>query len=633
TGNGSWNRTAPVSGSVSELPAHSGERTNWNAGLGLRHSAYFSSGILTETNLNVSGSRNSGSAFYDLPNGTVRVNSLLDDGTEAVRLLQFGGNPFLATAQDNYSAGALNTLSWFTRNSKHRWKLTSELRRDSFSADQTTNRLGSFSYNSLADLEAGRAVSYTRQLAPRVRTGSQVIGAISLGDSWRRSADLQLQYGVRIDGNRFDRGPAENPDVERIFGAKNTGVPNRVYVTPRLGFSYTLGTARQIAAFEGAARAPRAVIRGGIGVFQNVPQSTLLGSAIDNTGLATGIQQLGCFGATAPAQQWGSWLTAPSGIPAQCADGSVTSPFANGAPNVTLFASDFAATRSLRSNLQWTGPILRNRFNASVDVTYSRNMNQPGTVDLNFAGTPRFTLASEGNRPVFVPVGSIDPVTGATAPRDSRVSSLFNVVNANQSDLLSDSRQVSLRLSPASFNSRVQWSTSYIYGNVREQYRGFQSTVGDPRDVEWSRSSFDSRHQFQYTLGYNFFDAVRVSWFGNIRSGSPYTPSIGGDVNGDGLSNDRAFITDPSSTSDAATAAAIGSLLESAGGDARECLQRQLGTLAARNSCKGAWTQSAFLSISFNPLKLRLPQRATLSFQVGNPLGAADLLLHGSKNL
>jgi hypothetical protein len=45
------------------------------------------------------------------------------------------------------------------------------------------------------------------------------------------------------------------------------------------------------------------------------------------------------------------------------------------------------------------------------------------------------------------------------------------------------------------------------------------------------------------------------------------------------------------------------------------------------------WTQSAFLSISFNPLKLRLPQRATLSFQVGNPLGAADLLLHGSNNL
>jgi hypothetical protein len=37
--------------------------------------------------------------------------------------------------------------------------------------------------------------------------------------------------------------------------------------------------------------------------------------------------------------------------------------------------------------------------------------------------------------------------------------------------------------------------------------------------------------------------------------------------------------------------------------------------------------------VSFNPLKVRMPQRATLSFQISNPLGAADLLLHGSKNL
>jgi hypothetical protein len=39
------------------------------------------------------------------------------------------------------------------------------------------------------------------------------------------------------------------------------------------------------------------------------------------------------------------------------------------------------------------------------------------------------------------------------------------------------------------------------------------------------------------------------------------------------------------------------------------------------------------MSLSFNPLKFRMPQRATLSLQVGNPLGAADLLLHGNNNL
>jgi hypothetical protein len=39
------------------------------------------------------------------------------------------------------------------------------------------------------------------------------------------------------------------------------------------------------------------------------------------------------------------------------------------------------------------------------------------------------------------------------------------------------------------------------------------------------------------------------------------------------------------------------------------------------------------MSFTFNPLKVRMPQRASLSFQLSNPLGAADLLLHGSHNL
>ncbi len=633
SGNGSWNRTSPAGGSIGELPAHSGERINWNGGFAGRHSAYFASGILTETNVNLNGSRNYGTPFLRIPSGTVRVNSALADGTTALRNVSFGGNPFLETSADNFSGGILNTLSLFSRNSRHRVKLTSELRRDDFTIDQTTNRQGSFAFNSLGDLEAGRAVSYTRQLEPRKISGSQYIAAVSLGDAWRKSNDLQIQYGVRVDANRFTNGPAENPEIARLFGTANNVVPNRVYVSPRVGFSWTVGTAPQIAGFDGAVRGPRAVIRGGLGVFQNTPQATLLGGALNNTGLATGVQQLGCFGAAAPRPQWSAWLTDPAVIPPVCADGNMNSPFANLAPNVSLFPDDWAATRSLRSNLQWNGPLLRNRFAGSIDVTYSRNMNQPGTVDLNFAGVPRFALADEGARPVFVPAASIDPFTGAAAPRDSRISRQYNAVNANQSDLISESRQVNFRVSPATFSSSLQWSLNYVYGNVREQFRGFQSTVGDPRAIEWSRSSFDSRHQFQYTLNYNFFDAVRVSWFGNIRSGSPYTPLVGGDVNGDGLANDRAFVVDPVRTADAATATGMRQLLTNAGPDARECLQRQIGTLAGRNSCRGVWTQTAFLSVSFNPLKLRLPQRATLSFQVNNPLGAADLLLHGSQNL
>jgi hypothetical protein len=172
-----------------------------------------------------------------------------------------------------------------------------------------------------------------------------------------------------------------------------------------------------------------------------------------------------------------------------------------------------------------------------------------------------------------------------------------------------------------------------VYSRVREQTRGFNTTVGNPLSIEWGRSAFDSRHQIQYNVGYNFFDAVRVNWFGNFRSGTPYTPVVAGDVNGDGYNNDRAFIYNPATTADPQLAAQMQALLDKASGGARDCLLKQLGGLAARNSCQGPWTSQATLSLSFNPLKFRMPQRATLSLQVGNPLGAADLLLHGNNNL
>jgi hypothetical protein len=229
--------------------------------------------------------------------------------------------------------------------------------------------------------------------------------------------------------------------------------------------------------------------------------------------------------------------------------------------------------------------------------------------------------------------GSIVPATGAIASRDARVSQEFNRVQELRSDLRSETKQLRIGISPQTFSQRYNWSVNYTIADVREQYRGFQSTIGNPRDVAWSRAGGESRHQITYNLFYNFFDAVRVNWFGQIRSGSPFTPGIAGDVNGDGYSNDRAFVFDPAATADPALASAMKTLIDNSTGAARECLLTQLGKLAERNSCTGPWTTNANLNISFNPLKVRLPQRATLSLSVSNPLGAADLLLHGQSRL
>lgn len=635
TFNGAWNRQNPAGGLTTSLPNAGGDRDMWNAGLQGRHSAYLTFGsinVLTETSVGLNANRNEGTPYLNLPGGRVRVNSQFEDGTLGLQNLAFGGNQFLGTSQGGSSLMAMNTLSWFSANNKHRLKLATEIRRDASTQDQTINRLGTYSYNSLADLAAGIPVSYTRTLSPRERDASMLIGAVSLGDSYRHSPTLQIQYGLRLDGNRFLDKPATNSALLERLGVRNDRVPDGLYLSPRLGFSWQYGTAPQIGAFDGAFRGPRAVVRGGIGVFQNMPQATLVGSAIDNTGLASAIQQLACVGAAIPAANWAAFAD-PSNIPSRCADGSMGSVFNNAVPNVSLFDEAFMPTRSVRSNLSWSGPVLYNRLNATFDATYSLNLNQASFVDRNFGGQQRFTLNAEDGRPVFVDAASIVPLTGGIAAGDGRRVPEYQRVTQQLSDLKSRSAQFSVRLAPMQFNSQFSWNASYTYGNVREEFRGFQSTVGDPFAIGSSRASFDSRHQITYTLNWNAFDLIRLSWFGQFRSGNPFTPGIGGDVNGDGFSNDRAFVFDPARTGDAALASQMQTLLDNSSGVARSCLRAQLGRLADRNSCQGPWTSSANLSVSFNPLKLRLPQRANLTFNVSNPLGAADLLLHGQDNL
>ena len=134
--------------------------------------------------------------------------------------------------------------------------------------------------------------------------------------------------------------------------------------------------------------------------------------------------------------------------------------------------------------------------------------------------------------------------------------------------------------------------------------------------VQSIQNDINAKHQIQLGLNYNLLNTFRLNWTVSARSGVAITPRISGDVNGDGYSNDRAFIFNPATATDPTVAAAMRSLLATGSGPAVDCLSSQLGKLAERNSCQGPWTSSANLSISFNAMKVHLPQRAQLSFAV-----------------
>jgi hypothetical protein len=631
TVNGSWNRLSPATQLTTQLPASSSRLTMWDGSAHLTHTAYFGF-LLSETALAFSESRRYTTPYLALPAGTVLVHSDFADSTSAIQPIQFGGSTVRNTATTT-SLGLNNELSWFSGSNRHRIKLTTEMRRDGWSTEQSNELLGTFVFNSLAGLDAARPSTFVRQLAPVATRGGELVGALALGDAWRPTRAVQIVYGVRLDGNHYEDSPTLNPILGQLFGATNDHVPNGIGVSPRLGFSWTYGTSPQIGPFQGAARIPRGVIRAGIGVFQNSPGAELTNQAMTTTGLANGIQQITCVGDAAPSPNWSAYAGDPSSIPTQCADGSPGTVFDNGVPNIVLFAPDYSPQRAVRSTVQWSHPILGNRMMATVNGTYSLNLNQPGFVDLNFNPTARFTLPDEGGRPVYVQDGSIVPASGATAIAESRLHSQFNHVTERRSDFRSVSRQVQLQFAPAGLNSRFVWGLAYTLNSIRDHANGFSSTAASPLDRSEARASADWRHQLQVNFGVNLFDLFRVNWTQRFTSGTPYTPLVSGDINGDGYTNDRAFIADPAGSADTALAAAMGRLLTASSGAVRTCLTSQIGHAAARNSCEGPWTSTGFLTLAFNPLKLRLPQRASLSIQVANPLGAADLVLHGSGNL
>jgi hypothetical protein len=607
-----------------DAPAHAGRSTNWSGSVQARHTAYFKSVILSTTSIGYSENRNESSPYLSLPSASVRIASDFDDGSSNVRSILVGGNASLGSTASSSNLQLRNALSWLSMDGSHKLTFTTELARNTSTTDQSSNLAGSFYFNSLQDFQDGRPSTFTRTLSPRRQGRTQGTMGFSLGDAWRVNPDLNLNYGVRVDASRFGSGPEYNPLVEQVFGLRNDRVPNPVTLSPRLGFSKVFGESPQIAIGDGFQRGPRQRVSGGIGVFQGSPAQSLMSRVISNTGLPTAIQQLTCVGDAAPFPDWDRYRTDPTSVPSQCADGTGATVFANAQPGVTLVDPNYQASRRFSADLNWNGWVLRNRFNLSVAGTYSLNLDQQGEIDLNFAPNVRFNLASEAGRPVFVEPTSIVPTTGSIALSDARVSQSFSRVTFIHSNLRSDSKQIVFRIQPTTFQSNFTWNLSYTRAWNRRMVQGFQSTVGNPLDHEWGANDINAKHQIMLGLNYNLLNTFRLNWSVSARSGIPITPRISGDVNGDGYSNDRAFVFDPAKQ-----------LLTDGSPIAHECLNRQLGQLAKLASCSGPWTLSGnnSINIGLNPQKMRIPQRAQVRFQLSNPLGALDLLAHGPNNI
>ena len=619
-------------------PSAAGERRERTLGAQLTLGAYVGPGkrILTESWLAASAVKSDVEPYRAFPTANVLVRSTMGGATSDITTLTIGGSPLVTHDQRWTAEGATQTL-WNAIGKRHRFKAFLWARVDGLQQESATNTFGTYNFNSIADFAAGRASSYTRTLSQPERTGTVWNAATALVHSFVPSKFFSVMYGARVEADGFARAAVQNVALDQALGVRSDVAPGRVHVSPRLGFSYTYNRDREND--QGMAmnnvgrffRTPTGTLRGGIGEFRDLLRPGLLADASASTGLAGGTSTLSCIGAVVPPPDWPSF---GAGVyPTQCLGGSGV--LGERVPAVSLIDAAYDVPRSWRSSLDWSANIGSTILHVGGLASY--DLNLPGVVDVNFAGAQRFTLANDGNRPMFVSPASIDAGTGAVAASESRRSSRFGSVSSRVSDLRGYGGQLTVGVLPdiLKFRNRFGLFTSvdYTLQASKRQYRGFDGAgFGDPRTVEWAPSQNDARHILVVTGGFSTDKIGVVTMFARAQSGLPFTPVVQGDVNGDGRAFDRAFIPDPSRESDPILASQLRSMLASGSPSAQRCLSAYLGREAERNGCRAPWTQS--LNVQWRPpVPARWGGRVYPNVYLQNVLAGVDQLVHGSESL
>ncbi|HEX6965174.1 MAG TPA: carboxypeptidase regulatory-like domain-containing protein [Gemmatimonadaceae bacterium] len=595
----------------------SGSRSS-RIGVQVSASAY-RGGFLDELTTSLNRSSSSSDPYIALPNGSVRVGVQYADGSDGLTSLYFGGGTSGSSESKATTWETSNELSWLTSDSRHRLKFGQGVTYAWNSSRDVANPFGMFTFQSLDDLKANRPSSYSRILSSRTRSTSAVSGSLWLGDEWRPSNSFQLETGARLDVARSGTEPAYNPTVNALFGVRTDRIPRDVGISPRIGFSWTPGASTSDVILR-----PPISISGGFGAFRGVIQPDRIASLVDATGLPNTVRQLVCVGDATPIPNWRSYGVDNDAIPSTCLDGQAPVEFSTEQPTVMVFDSTFRAPLSWRGNLQVSGLSLAG-WQLRVGGTYSLGVNGESNIDLNLHRSPEFTLPNEDDRPVFVAPSNIVPSSGAIAPGASRNTDQYGRVMSIVSDLHSQTAQFSLSLAPTRpLFGKVPLFVSYTFTKSRMQSRGFDgTTAGDPFAREWT-----SGQQPVHNIILNA--SFRLTWLSfrlltNITSGMPYTPIVAGDVNGDGLSNDRAFVFDPTSSSDPLLGSQMAELLAAAPERVRGCLTRQIGHIAGRNSCHTGWRVRPDVNVAVNPQHENLPfvgDRLHLSLNTVNAMGA-----------
>ena len=549
------------------------------------------------------------------------------------RVLSFGGGGIgeqVRTETDTEWRAELKLPS--TRG--HRISVGGNLRASTVQFSSGVAPAGLYHFESLADLAANRPGEYRRVREMREAEGRTGTAALWVGDEFRPNAQLIVQWGVRADWSRPHSQVRSDSGAFAELGVRTGDLPTGHGISPRVGFQWSSLRSRTTQRSETASQGepfngvpgmgsgdlpvdrlsdlvaladlmsrPGVNISGGVGTFRSElgPSAGRIASLVSRASAEPGTGIIRCIGADVLSPTWSE--LGGSG----CRDGSLPTALVV-RRDLTAFAPGYSSPRRVSANLGIAG-FGALGWRVGIIATHARFRSDVPT-DRNLREEPTFVLDGEAARPVYAPVEDIDSGTGRHQPAASRrVQELGRVSEIQSSDVMQTTEVIVQLLPPASVYSRFQPSLAYVASHRAQDLPGEALTAGDPRRVG---SLATVQHQVILMASHKVW-WMRIGARMQFESGVPYSPVVDGDVNGDGLLNDLAFIPP------AWSGAELEENLFSAPSHARTCVRRQAGRIASPASCQGPWTSRLDLVTGFEPpRRLGVGQNLSLSFAILN---------------
>jgi len=286
-------------------------------------------------------------------------------------------------------------------------------------------------------------------------------GGFYVQDDWRIHPNITLSYGLRFE--------------------TQNDIHDRADWAPRLGFAWGLG---------GRTAPPKAIIRGGFGIFYDRFQSEQILQAERVNGIVQQqfvINNPTCFPVAANCDLSSSGST----------------------PTVYRIAPNLHAPYTLQSAISVERQLSKS---ATLSLTYlnSRGFDQLGTINANAPINGQFPDPSEGYVYQYVS------------------ESIFR-----QNQLIANSN--------VRIGSKIQLFGYYVLNYAKSDASGVSNFASNSYNIgqDYGRATFDTRNRFFLGGSFALPYAFRLSPFMVASSGSPFNITSPSDVNGDSIFNDR----------------------------------------------------------------------------------------------